>query len=179
VSHQRACIWKDGDHAAGCLRCSRCQAEACGHGSFARQFAATHPDLLTGGGAINTFFAQTENDTVRPGSLEALVKLYVPAPYPNQKHPRIAEVLIYFLELRRVLILIDGLNEAAGNRHLFERMMDHTAGANNVSLMVSTRDYEFKTSRMQARFGGFEKLSGFEAFTIRPLDEQRRDELIE
>jgi hypothetical protein len=88
-------------------------------------------------------------------------------------------VLIYFLELRRVLILIDGPNEAAGNRHLFERMMDHTAGANNVSLMVSTRDYEFKTSRMQARFGGFEKLSGFEAFTIRPLDEQRRDELIE
>jgi hypothetical protein len=90
-----------------------------------------------------------------------------------------AEMLIYFLELRRVLILIDGPDEAAGNRHVIERMIDHTAGANDVCLMVSTRDYAFETSRMQARFGGFETLGAFEAFTILPLDEQRRDELIE
>jgi hypothetical protein len=107
-----------------------------------------------------------------PETLEALVKIYVLERYPNPKHPRIADMLIYFLELRRVLIFIDGLDEAAGHRCDIEKLIDKTAEANDMCLMVSTRDYAFETSRMQARFGGFETLGGFEAFTILPLDEQ-------
>jgi hypothetical protein len=110
----------------------------------------------------------------QPETLESLVKIYVREEYPNAKHPRIADMLIYFLELRRVLILIDGLDEAADTRHVIEKMIDHTAGANDMCLMISMRDYAFETSRMQARFGGFQTLGAFEAFTILPLDEQRR-----
>ena len=56
-------------------------------------------------------------------------------------------MLIYFLELRRVLIFIDGLDEAAGYRRDIEKLVDQSAEANDVCLMVSTRDYAFETSQ--------------------------------
>ena len=110
--------------------------------------------------------------TQQPRSLEALVKLFIAHTYPPKQHPRIAWMLSEFLKLQRVLIIIDGLDEAAGNRSIIETFIDEAAAANNISLMISTRDYAFETSRMQDR------LCEFESVRILPLDEEQRNRLI-
>jgi len=84
----------------------------------------------------------------------------------------VARVLEEFLKLRRVLIIIDGLDEAAGNRSRIEHFIDKLAAANDVCLMISTRDYAFETSRMEDR------LCEFESARIHPLDEEQRQFLI-
>jgi len=109
--------------------------------------------------------------TEQPMSLEALVQLFIDSKY-LQKKKYIADVLTNFLKLRRVLIIIDGLDEASRNRSMFENLIDETAAANDVCLMISTRDYAFETSRLEDR------LREFEPARILPLDDEQRNQLI-
>jgi hypothetical protein len=85
----------------------------------------------------------------------------------------IASMLVQFLQLRRVLVIIDGIDEAAGHRRMIEKLIDDAAQAKDMCLMISTRDYAFKTSRAEKRF------CKFEAWGILPLDEQARNQLID
>jgi predicted ATP-dependent serine protease len=106
-------------------------------------------------------------------SLEALIRLYISHQYPNAKYPRIANLLMQFLKLRRVLVIIDGMDEAAGHRRMIEKLIDDASEDKDMCLMISTRDYAFKTSRAEKRF------YKFEAWGILPLDEQGRNQLID
>jgi hypothetical protein len=85
----------------------------------------------------------------------------------------IASLLVQVLELRRVLVIIDGIDEAAGHRRMIEKLIDDAAEDKDLCLMISTRDYAFKTSRAEKR------LYKFEAWGILPLDEQGRNQLID
>ena len=105
-------------------------------------------------------------------SLEALVQLFIAHKYPHAKYPNISGVLTEFLKLRRVLIFIDGLDEASGYRMMMENFIDQTASANDVCLMISTRDYAFEISRLEDR------LREFESVKILPFDEGQRNRLI-
>ena len=53
------------------------------------------------------------------------------------------------LELQRVLLIIDGLDEAAANLSMLENFIDETEVDNNVCLMILTRDYAFETSSLE------------------------------
>jgi hypothetical protein len=106
-------------------------------------------------------------------SLEALIRLYISHQYPSAKYPHIANLLMQFLKLRRVLVIIDGMDEAAGHRRMIEKLIDDASEDKDMCLIVSTRDYAFKTSRAEKRF------YKFEAWGILPLDEQGRNQLID
>lgn len=72
-----------------------------------------------------------------------------------------------------MLVIIDGIDEAAGHRRMIEKLIDDAVEAKDLCLMISTRDYAFKTSRAEKRF------YKFEAWGILPLDEQGRNQLID
>jgi hypothetical protein len=77
-------------------------------------------------------------------------------------------------KLNGVLVLVDGLDEAAVERGQIESWIDKSTKTHTpLRLMVSTREHVFETSRELGR------LRKFEAVKIQGLDEERRDWLIE
>ena len=74
---------------------------------------------------------------------------------------------------KQVLILIDGLDEAAELRPKLERLIDDASRAHNVGLLISTREYAYESSRECCR------LRLFHPVKIQPLDQQRADALIQ
>jgi hypothetical protein len=85
----------------------------------------------------------------------------------------VATLLLDLFEINGVILLINGLDEAAGERNQIESWIDRSTKAHApLRLMVSTREYVFETSRECGR------LRQFEAVKIRGLDEKRRNQLI-
>ena len=112
--------------------------------------------------------AATESAHVQ--TLEALVQLYISDKY--QDSPATIQLLIEVLKWKRVLILIDGLDEAAKYRSKIEAWIDKASYDNDVALMVSTREYAFESNRACRR------LSEFVPVKIQPLDEGASNSLI-
>ena len=110
---------------------------------------------------LTKILAATDSANVQ--SLEALVQLYISNKYRN--NPATMHLLTQVLKLKRVLILIDGLDEAAKYRSTIEGWIDQASVAQNVGLMVSTREYAFESSRVYCR------LSEFVPVKIQELDE--------
>ena len=81
---------------------------------------------------LTKILAATDSANVQ--SLEALVQLYISAKYQND--PATMHLLTQVLKLKRVLILIDGLDEAAKYRSTIEGWIDQASVAQNVGLMV-------------------------------------------
>ena len=144
-------------------------AQKCVDGGLQQGALLPRIPLFMRGVELSTLLA---GDSKPPMRLEELVKGFIAYKYPHAKYPNVAEVLEGFLKLRRVLIIIDGLDEAAGNRSMIEQIIDETAAAKDVCLIISTRDYVFETSRMEHR------LRQFEPLRILLLDEQQRNLLI-
>ena len=110
---------------------------------------------------------QTATPSCGPETLESLLQLYV-----SHRYKKYEDVLKKFLKMKRVLLIIDGLDEAGSMRASIESFADTSADKNNVSLIISTRHYAFKASRMENRLNDFQPLK------ILPFDEQRRNYLI-
>ena len=82
-------------------------------------------------------------------------------------------MLAGFLELKHMLVFVDGLDEAAGNRCYIEECIDRTSRDNTIGLMVSTREYAFESSLVCHR------LSAFCPIKIQNLDHNQQARLIE
>jgi len=104
-------------------------------------------------------------------TLEELTGCFISDKYKDT--PAVASMLMEFLELRHMLIFIDGLDEAADNRCLFEESIDRASRDNAIGLMVSTREYAFESSRACHR------LSGFDPVKIQALDDTQKGLLIQ
>jgi uncharacterized protein YegL len=93
----------------------------------------------------------------------------------HQGSKTVAGLLSDILKCNAVVLLIDGLDEAAGEREQIEVWIDEVLNddSKNLRMMVSTREYAFESSR---EFG---RLREFESIQIQGLDEQRRELLIE
>jgi len=119
---------------------------------------------------LSALLTEKTRDFSQIDSLETLVKLHISHKFA--KNPSIVRVLHEFFELRRVLLIIDGLDEAAAHRSMIEDCVDKAAEDNDICLMISTRDYALQASHMEDR------LYAFETVKIPPLDEKRRSLLI-
>jgi hypothetical protein len=94
----------------------------------------------------------------------------------HQGSKTVAGLLSDILKCNAVVLLIDGLDEAAGEREQIEIWIDEALNdnsKNHLRMMVSTREYAFESSREVGR------LREFESIQIQGLDEQRRELLIE
>jgi len=86
--------------------------------------------------------------------------------------PGLSGLLSEMLKLNGVLVLIDGLDEAADERDRIESWIDEAVKTKQIRVMVSTREYAFDASREIGR------LMEFESIEIQGLDEERRELLI-
>ena len=87
-----------------------------------------------------------------------------------QDNPAVASMLAEFLKVKYMLVLIDGLDEAAESRGFIEECIDRTScHQSNINLivMVSTREYTFESSRVCRR------LSAFDVVKIQSLDQDQ------
>ena len=115
----------------------------------------------------------TQNAVVSMQTLEELAGLFISDIYKD--NPAVASMMAEFLKEKYMLILIDGLDEAADNRGFIEECIDRTSCDQShfrLIVMVSTREYAFDSSRACRRLGTFDVVK------IQSLDQDQRNDLI-
>ncbi len=116
----------------------------------------------------------SDNDK-RVKNMKDLVELFVSANIQEGTFDvGVKNLILELLDHGKVLICIDGLDEASQHQDLVERIIDGAVIENrNLHILLSTREHSYRHSR------GCLRLGAFDVVNLQPLDKDRQQAMIE